>query len=252
MSAGLRWGGEVGQMNSKEALAAGVRAILPMLPGVAPFGVLAGLAAVEAGLSPLAALASSVFIFAGVAQMATMQLIGSGALPLVIVMTAVVINLRYLMYSAALAPYFSHLSVQWKWWLAYLMTDQSFAVTVAHAHGSSERAHLRWFYLSGAILLWSVWQLSTAVGIFVGAKVPESWSLGFAIPLIFLGLLIPLLRDRPTVVAALVGGAVALAARELPLNLGLLAGAAAGIGAGMLADRFGQPPAAAAPPKDPT
>lgn len=232
-------------MNTRAAMTAGIHAILPMLPGIVPFGVMAGVAAVEAGLSPLAALASSVFIFAGVAQMAAMQLLDSGALPLVIVMTTVVINLRYLMYSAALAPYFAQLSVRWKWTLAYLMTDQSFAVTVTHAHETPQREHLRWFYLSGAILCWLIWQASTLVGIFVGARVPEEWSLGFAIPLIFMGLLIPVVRDRATLAAACVGGSVALLARGLPLNLGLLVGAGAGILAGVLADYLAPPPHAA-------
>jgi 4-azaleucine resistance transporter AzlC len=222
----------------REALWHGVRVMAPMLPGAVPFGMTTGIVAVEAGLSPAEALGSSVLIFAGASQMAAVQLMSLDALPLVIVLTAWVINLRFSMYSATLAPHFAPLPARWKWPLSYLLTDQAFAATVLRAGHSGRVDHVEWFYLGGAVLVWLVWQVSTALGVFLGAWVPASWSLGFAVPLIFMGMLVPAVRDRPSALAAVVGGGIAVLAVDLPLNLGLFAGAVAGIASGVLAENW--------------
>ena len=214
---------------------AGMLAVAPMLPGVAPFGVIAGLTAVGTGLSSLQAMAMSVTIFAGASQLATLQLIGEGALPAVILLTALTVNLRFAMYSASLAPHFQHLGRGWRLPLAYLLVDQNYATSIQRfLHGGPDgREHGHWFYLGGGVTLWMTWQTATAVGVFMGANVPSGLSLDFAIPLVFMVLLVPALRDRAHVVAALTGGLVATFAAGMPLHLGIVAGALSGISAGM-------------------
>lgn len=231
----------------RSALREGLRVMMPMVPGVIPFAVTAGLAAVDAGLSPAAALASSVLIFAGASQLAAMQLIDGGGLPVVILLTAWIINLRFAMYSASLAAHFAPLPKRWKWPLSYLLTDQAYALTILRAQQHHHEGHLHWFYVGGAVLMWLVWQSGTLLGILVGGQVPQSWGLGFAVPLIFLGLLVPAVHNRPTLVAALVGGLVATLAHALPMNLGLFLGAVSGIAAGVLADRLARQPEPPAP-----
>ena len=221
----------------RDAFLEGARVMLPILPGVVPFGVTAGIAGIDAGLSPAASLSSSIIIFAGASQLAAMQLIASGALPWVIILTAWVINLRFAMYSASLAPHFSKLPKRWQWPLAYLMTDQAYAVSMIRFGTHPERGNEHWFYMGGAVPMWAVWVASTAVGVALGAQVPASWQLGFAVPLIFMALLVPAIQDKPTALAAVVGGVVAVAAQGLPMNLGLMLGAVAGIAAGLTADR---------------
>ncbi|HEY5790327.1 MAG TPA: AzlC family ABC transporter permease [Gammaproteobacteria bacterium] len=223
----------------REAFAAGVAAVVPMLPGIAPFGLVAGLTAIATGLSSVQALALSGLVFAGASQLALLQLLADGAVPAVILLTVLTVNLRFAMYSASLAPHFQHLGRRWRWPLAYLMVDQNYALTIQRYHHGDPAfaAHGHWFYLGGGAALWLTWQAATAVGVFMGASVPRAWSLDFAIPLVFMVLLVPALRDRAHVVAALTGGLVATVAADLPLHLGIVAGAFSGIAAGMLAER---------------
>jgi len=224
---------------ARDHFSAGVGVILPMLPGVAPFGMVTGLAAVNAGLSPEKAMGMSLFIFAGASQLATLQLVTQGAVPAVILLTALTINLRFAMYSASIAPHFQHLPHRWRWPLAYLLTDQAYAVSAVRfrAGETATDRERHWYYLGAGLTLWIVWQIATAAGAYLGGSVPHSWSLDFAIPLMFMGLLVPGLRDRPNIVAALVGGTVATAAARLPLHLGIVVAALAGIAAGVLAER---------------
>ncbi len=222
--------------SSRSELFAGVKAISPILLGVVPFGTISGIAAVEAGLSPVAAVGMSLIVFAGAAQLAAVQLIGMGASPAVIVLTALVINLRFAMYSASIGPHLKRLSGRLKGLSAYVLSDQAYAVSIASFNESPGRAYRHWFYLGAAWALWVTWQICALLGIFVGTRVPESWSLDFAIPVTFLAVVVPAIKDRPAAAAALAAGLVAVLAFGLPFNLGLILGAAAGILTGLLVE----------------
>ncbi|MEJ2630515.1 MAG: AzlC family ABC transporter permease [Acidihalobacter sp.] len=230
------------QTSRLRAFSAGFMSIVPLMPGVIPFAMICGVTAIKAGLSPQAAMGMSLIVFAGASQLAVIQLLAAGALPLVIFFTAVIINLRFAMYSASLAPYFQHLPKRWRWPLAYLLTDQGYAMTINHYLSDKPTAdtHRHWFYFGTGIAMWGAWQPGTAAGILLGSTIPASWSLDFAIPLTFMALLIPGLRDRPTLVAALVGGGVAVLAAGLPFNLGLVLAAVSGIAAGLAAETLMQ------------
>lgn len=227
-------------MQRRRMFGSGVVAVAPMLPGVAPFGIVAGLTAIGSDLSAAQAMAMSVTIFAGAAQLATLQLMADQALPVVILLTALTINLRFAMYSASLAPYLQHLGTRWRLPLAYFLVDQNYALSIQRfRHGDDDwRAWGHWFYLGAGAALWVTWQSATAVGVFMAARVPRDWSLDFAIPLVFMVLLVPALQTRPHIVAALTGGLVATVAADLPLHLGIVTGAFAGIAAGVAAERL--------------
>ena len=216
----------------------GLRAVAPVLVGVVPFGLVAGAAAVGVGLSGLQAVGLSVVVFAGASQLAAIELLDAGAPVVVIVATALVINLRMLMYSASIAPYLRELSTRWRAGIAYLLTDQAYALSVTR-FGADGTVRRRWYYLGVAAPLWVVWQLCTVAGVVVGARVPESLPLEFAVPLTFLALLLPAVTDRAGAVAAVVGGAGAVLGADLPLNLGLIAGAVAGVAAGVAVETGG-------------
>ena len=208
---------------------AGVRAEIPLLIGVIPFGLIYGALAIGAGLSPAAAQMMSSLVFAGSAQFITAQLVHESTPGFVIVLTIAVLNLRHMLYSASLAPYVASLPMRWKVLLSYLLTDEAYAPTILHYEKEGSTPHAHWFWLGAGCALWVFWQLSTAVGIFLGAAIPESWSLEFALPLTFIAMLVPVLRDRPGIAAALSAGVVALIAYPLPYKLGLIAAALAGI-----------------------
>ena len=221
-----------------EDLLAGVRDVSPLLLGIAPFALVAGIAAVNAGLGLAEAVGMSVIVFAGASQLAALELLGENAPLAVVVGTAVVINLRMLMYSASIAPHFAEYGRRLRAGLAYLLTDQAYALSVAEFDEDPDRSRWR-YYLGAAASLWVVWQIGTVAGVVLGAGVPDAWGLTFAVPLVFLALLVPAMKDRPTTVAGVAGGAVAVVAAGLPLNLGLLVGALSGVAAGLVTEVTG-------------
>lgn len=267
----------------------GIRAALPLTVGLIPFGLVAGVAAVDAGLSPVAAVGMSVVVFAGAAQLAVVDLLRTDTPLAVVVLTGVVVNLRILMYSASIAPYFQRYGSRWKAVLAYFLTDQAYALSIARyttdpaetdgtgesadsdgtdapvevdgtdaptdgdaaddptesteavpdGDGTPETADARdrdWFFLGVSGCLWVVWVVTTAVGVGLGRGIPDAWGLDFAVPLVFLALLVPQLEDEPTLVAGAVAGVVALAGTGLPYHLGLPVAAVVGVGVGLVVE----------------
>jgi 4-azaleucine resistance transporter AzlC len=219
------------------ALWEGIRLEFPLLVGVFPFGLIYGALALSVGLTPGLAQAMSSIIFAGSAQFITAQLIHDAASPVVIILTIAIVNLRHILYSASVAPHVGRLSLRWRTVLAYLLTDEAYAVTILRYESDESTPAGHWFFLGAGASLWLTWQISTALGIFLGTTIPASWPLDFALPLTFIAILIPTLKDRPAVAAALSAGAVALLAIHLPYKLGLILAALVGIGIGMLVER---------------
>jgi 4-azaleucine resistance transporter AzlC len=219
----------------------GVRDELPILLGVIPFGMIYGALAVGAGLPPNAALAMSSIVFAGSSQFIATQLIGGGTPGIVVVLTAFVVNLRHVLYSASVAPYVKPLRPVWKWVLAYLLTDEAYAVTIAHYHKDADPARKHWYFLGAGLTLWASWQASTAAGVVLRTQVevPASWALDFTLALTFIAIVVPALKDRASVAAALSAGAVAVAAAALPYKLGLMLAALTGIVVGVAIENGG-------------
>ena len=213
----------------------GARGALPILLGVIPFAMISGVAAVSVGLTFFETMGMSVIVFAGASQLAVFQLMSVGSPWFIMVLTAWVINLRFTMYSATLAPYLQKLSVWQKALLAYMLSDQAFGISLSH-FVTNEKVNHRWFYFGAALTIWIAWQISAVIGALLGALVPASWGFDFAFPLSFMALMFAALCDRPTVVAALVGGIIAVLTQEVPYNTGLVLAIFLGIAAGYLAE----------------
>lgn len=214
----------------------GVRGVLPLLLGVVPFALIAGATASAAEVPLGAWLFMNLTVFAGAAQLAMVELWSHAAPAAVIVITAVVVNLRFLLYSRALAGHLAE--ARGRGLLSYLLTDQAFAVSMARMASAPDAmtpSMRRALYLGAALPLWITWQVFSAIGHLYGARLPSSWSLDFAVPLTFVAMLVPLLRGSHAASwAAGVGGLMALAGSGMPLHLGLLCGALLGITAGVL------------------
>jgi 4-azaleucine resistance transporter AzlC len=223
--------------DARGELLRGVAAELPLLLGVVPFGMIYGVLAAQAGLPRVTAQAASAIVFAGSSQFVMTQLVAGGASGLVIVLSIAAINARHALYSASVAPYLAHLSAAWKALLAYLLTDEAYAVSIGHLQVEGPRALRHFFLLGAGLTLWASWQVSTAFGLFIGARLPSSWSLEFTFPLMFIALVVPQLNDRAGLAAALLAGGVAVAAQGLPLGLGVLLAAVVGILAGTALER---------------
>lgn len=224
-------------MRFNPAFVDGSKAVSPLLIGVIPFGLVFGVVAADSVIGAGLGYATSLVIFAGAAQLATVQLFDEGVVGVVIIATALVINSRHVMYSAALAPHFREFPRWTRLALPYVLTDQAFAVSIVRYEDVTDPVYKRWFFTGSAMTLWSAWQLSTLAGVLVGAQLPEAWSLEFAIPLVFLALLVVTVKTRPELVAAIVGGAVAVLAAPAPYGLGLMIGALSGVAAGVAAHR---------------
>jgi 4-azaleucine resistance transporter AzlC len=220
----------------------GVKAELPILVGVVPFGMIYGILALGAGLNPFDAQAMSAVIFAGSAQFMTAQLIKTGTPALIIILTGFVINLRHALYSATLAPYVKHLPTRWKALLSYLLTDEAFAVAVLNYQREGVTLKGHWYFFGAGLALWTSWQLSTGVGIFLVTQMSASTNttntlsalgLDFALPLTFIALVVPALKDKAGIVTAAVASLAALLFFAFPYKLGLIAAAFLAIAAGM-------------------
>ena len=211
----------------------GIRDELPVLLGVMPFGMIYGVSALSAGIPAAIAQAMSCIVFAGSAQFVIAQLIATGAPSLVVILTAFIINIRHILYSVSVAPSTRKLHFLWKWLLAYLLTDEAYAVTITHYQKVGDDTHKHWYFLGAGLALWTTWQLSTGVGIFLGGQVPASWSLDFTGPLTFIALVVPMLKDRASIAAALTAALTALLVVSLPLKLGIAVAALAGITIGL-------------------
>jgi 4-azaleucine resistance transporter AzlC len=218
----------------KQEFWSGVRDEAPILLGVAPFGLLFGALAISAHIGSLAAQAMSSIIFAGSAQFIAAQLVGSRTSGLVILMVVFVVNLRHALYSASVAPHVKDLKTGWKLLLSYLLTDEAYAVTITHYNKEGDSENKHWYFLGAGLTLWSAWQVSTALGIFIGAQIPASWPLGFVLPLTFIALVVPAIKDRAGIASALVAGVIGLLAFGLPYKTGLLLAAIIGIVTGLV------------------
>jgi 4-azaleucine resistance transporter AzlC len=207
----------------------GVRAEFPLLVGVFPFGMIYGVLALNAGLSKAASQTMSSMVFAGSAQFITAQLVSESAPAMVIILTIAVVNLRHMLYSASLAPYLKNVSLKWKVLLSYLLTDEAYAPSILQYEKEGVRPVSHWFLFGAGCALWSTWQISTAFGIFLGTAISENWHLDFALALTFIAMVVPALKNRPMVAAAISAGLVALLAFSLPFKLGLILAALTGI-----------------------
>ncbi|GJQ34290.1 MAG: AzlC family ABC transporter permease [Anaerolineales bacterium] len=215
----------------------GLRAELPILIGVFPFGMIYGALAVNSGLSTTAAQMMSSIVFAGSAQFVTAQLVSEGAPAFVMILTIAVVNLRHMLYSASLAPYLKDLSLKWKVLLSYLLTDEAYAPSILYYEKEGLAKYKYWFLFGAGISLWLNWQISTAIGVFLGASIPDDLSLDFALPLTFIAMIVPVMKKQPVIAAAVSAGLTALLAYSLPYKLGLILAALVGILVGMLLEQ---------------
>lgn len=222
----------------RSARRSGVRHAFLVVVSYIPFGLAAGAVMSSTGVVPFVSVLSSPALFAGAAQLAAVQLLGAGSGIALVAATVAVINSRHLLYSAALEPYVADWSLPQRLGASYLLADPVYALAAARFEsdgGGGGEPEKRAYYFAAGLTCLAGWTGLVAIGLAVGGLIPPWVPLELAIPLTFLLLALPLIRDTPGLVAAAVGGFVALAAQGLPLGVGILVGAGAGILAGALA-----------------
>jgi predicted branched-subunit amino acid permease len=207
----------------------GLLAGLPTLFGIAAWGLVVGIAMIKTGLTIPQSLGMTLLVFAGSAQLASLPLIAANAPVWVIFATALVVNLRFVIFSALLAPHFSHLPWKQRLALGYISGDMTVALFMQR-YPSEAPAPGKLSYLKGLMYPnWMAWQAGSIAGILLGSAVPAHWGLGFAGTLAIVCIMVPLVANKAAVCGVLVAGAVAVAAYGLPYKLGLLAAVLAGM-----------------------
>jgi predicted branched-subunit amino acid permease len=222
---------------------AGFAAFLPFSVGLIPWALVMGMAMTSAGFTPLQAMGMNVIVFAGTAQLGTLPLIADAAPPWLIVATALALNLRFVIFSAAIAPGFRSVGTPARWLSGHLLTDGVFATCLDRMLREDSPRWRLGYYLAPSLWSWLLWQTFALVGIHAAAVVPKAWSLEFMATIALIVLLVPMTRVRPMLVAAIVGGASATLLRNLPLRLGVVVAICAGIAAGFAAERWQEEPA---------
>jgi 4-azaleucine resistance transporter AzlC len=213
---------------TRAGLRAGARRCIPVALGVFVYGLVFGVLARQAALSPLEAVLMSGLVFAGSSQFVALGL-WSVPVPVVpIVLTTLVVNLRHILLGAALRPWFRGVPARVAYPALFFMADEDWALTMSSfADGGNDAA----FLLGSGLTLYVAWLAATATGFFASGALPDPASLGldFAFTAVFLALLVGMWRGRASLVPWLVAALVAVvAARALPGTWYILLGAGAG------------------------
>lgn len=212
----------------------GLRELLPMLPGMAAWGLVTGVAMVKSGLGVGLALLMTFVVYAGSAQLAALPLMAAGAPMWVVWLTAFVVNLRFVIYSAQWRFYLGHLPRGPRTLIAFVAGDVNYAMFIrSWPEAKAEPGQLP-YLLGGILVMWTGWQVASVAGILLADQVPVHWGLGFAGTLALIGLMGSLLGDRATWVSAGVAGTAAVAAFALPYKLHIVVAVAAAVAAGLL------------------
>ena len=216
----------------------GVRTISPGLVALAIWGVVTGVAMVKSGLSVSASVVMSLLVYAGSAQLTAIPLLVVGAPLWLIFGAGIIVNLRFVIFGAALHPYFQHMPWPKRLFLGFMNVDIVFVTFMGRFGSAPQKGNTEqlWFFIGATIPCWAMWQLTSLIGITLSASVPASWSLEFAAVLALMALMLPLIKTRPAMITVLAAGATAWLTQPWPPRIGLVASTVVGIAAGMWAE----------------
>ena len=222
-------------LTPRSSFMAGCRDTIPMLVGAAPFGVIFGSLVSANLLKAWQGQLMSLSVFAGSSQFIAIGLVAAQAGMLVILFATFIVNLRHMLYAAALLPYVAHLPARWRWLLSFLLTDETFAVMNSYYRLNPQSSTGHWYFLGSGLSMYGNWQFWTLIGLLFGAIFPQLQTLGldFAMVVTFIAIVIPQLTRLPYFGAALAAGICAYPLRGLPYKIGLLLAVLIGIGVGL-------------------
>ncbi|MDG3085855.1 AzlC family ABC transporter permease [Vibrio hannami] len=220
----------------KQLFQAGIKAILPLCVGAFPFSFIVGAISITAGMNVLQSTLWSFFVFAGSSQMVALGLIQSSASIIVIMFTTFIINLRHLLYSASLSEYVKEYPFHIRALMAYGLTDEVYATSIGEM--KQEKEGRIWFYMGVMGGFWFNWVLANFLGAVIGSSFPHiaDYGLDFAMVAAFIAIVIPQVKSRECIVAALVATFTGILLAELPYSIGLVVAAVVGVFAGYRMD----------------
>ncbi|MEM9513862.1 MAG: AzlC family ABC transporter permease [Actinomycetota bacterium] len=207
----------------------GARSATPLAMAIVPFGLVYGVAVADSSVDAWLGLGASWIVLAGAAQLTLLSLIDEGATWPVVVGTALLINARFALYSAALAPAFGRFPMRWRLGLSYLVTDQAASLAVVEFEVDRDPIRRRWWFFAAGMLIACGWWIGSVLGYALDGALPNGLDIDVIVPVMFVALLVPTMVDRRAAVAAAVAGIVAIAGARLPSGLGIVIGAVLGI-----------------------
>jgi len=223
--------------STRHSLAAGARDLAPIVVGIVPFGLVAGAAVIHAGFGVAEAVGMSLFVNAGASQIVATTLFGDGAPLWLALGTALIVNARMFIYATSIAPVLGDAPAWLRPILGHMLVDQNYASTMTKGRFREDVDPIK-YYMGGWIMLASIWQLSSLAGALLGPFIPASWGLDFAVPLVFLAMLAPALKDNTAIgVGVVTGIAAAVFVPLLPMQSGLIVAIFAGMAYGAWQDR---------------
>ncbi len=224
----------------------GAKDSTPLIIGAIPFGIIFGTVGIANGLSPAGVMLMSMLVFAGSAQFVSLGLIAVGATIPIILFTTFVVNFRHILYGASIATILNRISRFRKTLLAFLLTDECFAVISTKAQSYPPSAEIDQDYLSiygigSGLSIYVAWVSATVAGVLLGGSIPnlDKWGLDFAMPVTFLGMVIVGIRNWPTAIAGVSAALAAVLLYPLPNKIGLVIAVLIGVVCGLAVEHFG-------------
>ena len=218
----------VAPVTPRAAFRRGMRELLPFGPGVFAWGLVTGIAMAKSGLTTAQSLGMTFLAYAGSAQLAALPLMAAFAPLWLVTLTAIIVNLRFVVYAMVLRHHLAQLSLNTRLWLGYLTGDVMFVRYSTLLEQEPDYPQRVAYFAGGATCNWIIWQVASVIGILAAGVIPAQWGLGLAGTLALIALVVPLCRERAALAGVLMSGAVAVLAHDLPLRLGLLLGIVAG------------------------
>jgi len=215
----------------------GCREMLPGTPAMVAWSLMTGVAMAKSGLTLGQAVGMSLIAYAGAAQLAALPLLMGGAPVFVTVLSALMVNLRFVIYSAAVAPSFRMLPLRERLGLGYVVSDMGFVFYMRHEGSLRHDPMRKWYFFGLGLTVFVVWHVASLVGLFAATVIPTSWGLEFVGTLALVALLVPMLAAHPARVGAAVAAGMSVVLRELPYKLGVVVAMLVGITAAVLAEQ---------------
>jgi len=231
--------------SNRAAFADGARDVAGLAPGVLVFGLSFGALVRTRGIDAIAGASSSAIVGAGAGQTAAVEVIAAQGTIAVAVVAALIVNARFALYSAALAPMFSRFTARWRWGLAYLISDQTVGLYTRGQQRWPTPALQQRYMLGVTVPMRSAWVGGTVAGVLLGPVVPAEWQIGFIVPLMFIALAIPGIHSLAQLSAGATGLVAVVALKDLPSGLNIVAATLIGMAVGLLV--YGP---TSAPPRD--
>lgn len=211
-------------MTKKQLLWSGFLKTLPYQGGVIPFGILYATIATNFGFPWWLVQLFSIIVFGGSSQLVFIDLLAHMGSPFQAVLGSNIVNARHFIYSAGVSREFSNFPKKWRFILSYWLTDQLYAISLAHRQqiNSIPQELRHWFFLGSALGTWVFWFGSSAVGIVFGQLIPASWNLSFSIPLLFMPLVFSVCKDRYCYITAALSVFFVFLFHRIPFGMGVV------------------------------